>query len=271
MLVEDHGSGEPLVLVHGLATTRVIWRRVVPILSAERRVITLDVPGFGGSPPAGAGFDLEEVAARIAAELERAGVPHPFDLVGHSMGGAVALTLAGADPDAVRRLVLVAPAGLRPIPAPGGLAFGIAAAWGIALRRQASPLADLDWGRRLLMTPGTAAPSALPPAEVRAMLAASRGATRIAAALATVASADLRELVRSLPVPVGTVWGERDRIIPPGGVTTLLALRPEAPVRMVERAGHIPMMERPAAFATALDAVLAALSLPDNMRLVSTA
>jgi pimeloyl-ACP methyl ester carboxylesterase len=100
---DDRGSGEPLVLIHGLATTRVIWRHVLPLLSEGRRVITLDVPGFGESPPAGEGFDLHEVASRIAAGLGRAGVTKPFDLVGHSMGGAVALTLAALDPTAIRR------------------------------------------------------------------------------------------------------------------------------------------------------------------------
>lgn len=260
--LEQHGDGDPLVLIHGLATTRIIWRRVLPLLTPGRRVVTLDVPGFGASPPAGPGFVLEEVAARVAAALETEGLgaDAPFDLVGHSMGGAVALTLAERHPGAVRRLVLVAPAGLRSLPRPVARVSGLLAGPLVTVRRQGAILADVPWGRRLLISPGTADPAAMPPAEVRAMLAASRGAQRIPAALATVAAADLRPTLRALGVPVGVIWGAADRIIPVAGVDTVLQERPGAPVVRIARAGHIPMMERPTAFADALDTVLAALS-----------
>jgi pimeloyl-ACP methyl ester carboxylesterase len=256
---DSRGSGEPLVLIHGLATTRVIWRHVLPLLERGRRLVTLDVPGFGESPPAGPGFVLDEVAARIAAGLDSAGVEPPYDLVGHSLGGAVALTLAARDPDAIRRLVLVAPAGLRPMPASAARAFGAFAATAIPVRRRGAPLADFGLGRRLLMTPGTADPVSIPPADVRALLAASRGATRIAEALSTVACADLRPLLAKLPVPVGAVWGARDRIVPPGGTHTVQQIRPEAPTATVPGAGHILMVERPPEFAAALDDVLSRL------------
>lgn len=263
--LDDRGDGAPLVLIHGLATTRVIWRRVVPLLMHGRRVVTLDVPGFGDSPPAGDGFDLHIVAARVAAAVDAAGVPRPFDLVGHSMGAAVALTLAARDPGAVGRVVLVAPAGLRTMPVGVARAFGAGATAAIPVRRRLAGLADRPWGRRILMSPGTAEPEKLPPAEVRAMLDASRGATRIAQALATVASADLRPTVRDLPVALGAIWGAGDRIIPAGGIETLLALRPEVPIVRIERAGHIPMMERPPAFAEALVDLLEALSPLGNI------
>ena len=257
LALEEHGSGRPLVLVHGLATTRVVWRRVLPRLAAQRRVITLDVPGFGQSPAAGPGFALAQVADRIAAGLEP--LDEPFDIVGHSMGGAVALTFATRHPERVGRLVLVAPAGLRPLPALSARAFGAAAERAIPLRRRGAALADFGWGRRLLMTPGTADPASIPPSEVRALLAASRGATRIAEALSTVVSADLRPLLARLPLPVGAVWGTRDRIVPSGGIHTVLSLRPEAATATVGGAGHIAMVERPGPFADALDDVLSRL------------
>jgi pimeloyl-ACP methyl ester carboxylesterase len=269
--LDDRGSGPALVLIHGLATTRVIWRHALPLLSDGRRVITLDVPGFGESEPAGKGFVLDDVAERIAAGLERAGLEEPYDLVGHSMGGAVALSLAARAPGAIRRLVLVAPAGLRPMPAAAARAFGAFAARAIPLRRSGAPLADFGLGRRLLMTPGTADPVSIPAADVRAMLAASRGATRIAEALSTVASADVRPLLAKLPVHVGAVWGARDRIVPPGGIKTLQAVRPEAPIATVPDAGHILMMERPEAFASALEEVLDRLSRNGNMASAASA
>jgi pimeloyl-ACP methyl ester carboxylesterase len=251
--IDVEGAGAPLVLIHGLATTRVIWRRVLPLLKPGRRVFTLDVPGFGDSPPAGPGFDLDDVADRIHDALA---IDHPYDLVGHSMGAAVSLTLAKRNPAAVGRLVLVAPAGLRPMPLPAARALGAAASLAIPARRRAAGLADRAWGRRILMSPGTADPAQIPPAEVRAMLEASQGATRIAAALATAASADLRRAIRDLPTPLGLIWGESDRIIPPAGIETVLENRPQTAVQTIPQAGHIPMMERPEAFAEALHRLL---------------
>ena len=84
--LDDAGSGETLVLIHGLATTRRIWGLVAPGLRETRRVVAVDVPGFGGSPPVGRGFELESVAQRIADGLAEAGIPAPYDLVGHSLG-----------------------------------------------------------------------------------------------------------------------------------------------------------------------------------------
>src|SRR6201999_2957682 len=149
-------------LVHGLATTRVIWRRVVPLRPGT--VVAVDVPGFGDSPPAGPGFELETVADAIADGLGDT----PFALVGHSMGGAIAIVLAERHPERVKRLVLVAPAGLRQLPGPAAHAFGFAAERALPTRRLGAPLADLSWGRRLLMSPGTADPASIPPSEVRA-------------------------------------------------------------------------------------------------------
>ncbi|MGH2917576.1 MAG: alpha/beta fold hydrolase, partial [Solirubrobacteraceae bacterium] len=167
LAVDIGGRGEPLVLVHGLATTRSIWRRVAPRLERSRLVAALDVPGFGASAPAGPGFELGAVADRISAGLAHAGVPAPYDLVGHSMGGAIALTLATRHPDDVRSLVLVSPAGLRPVPGAVAEAVGAVAELYIPLRRIGAPLAGRAWGRRLLMTGGVVDGAALAPGEVR--------------------------------------------------------------------------------------------------------
>ena len=119
LAVEESGNGEALVLIHGLATARRIWDPVTPALAATRRVVTLDVPGFGESAPAGPGFEIEAVAQRIARGLAARGVRAPFDLVGHSMGAGIAAVLAADRPRAVRRVVLVAPAGLADVPGGG--------------------------------------------------------------------------------------------------------------------------------------------------------
>jgi pimeloyl-ACP methyl ester carboxylesterase len=248
LALERHGRGEPLVLIHGLGATRAIWRRAIPLLGGE--VISLDVPGFGASPPVGPGFALDDVADAIAAEL-----PDGFDLVGHSLGGAVALTLASRHADRVRRLVLVAPAGMHAYPELVGNVAGRLSEPLNALRRAGAPLADRAWGRRLLLAAGVSDAKSIPPSEVRMLVRASHGATRIREALAAAAAADLRPLLRALPLPVGAIWGAHDHVVPLRGLAALRECRPEAPVEIVERAGHIPMIERPAAFAAALERV----------------
>lgn len=254
------GTGDPLVLIHGLATTRTIWRHAAPRLAAGRQVVTLDVPGFGAARPVGRGFDLEVVSDRVAELLCASGIGEPYDLVGHSMGAAVALTLAALRPAAVRSLVLVSPAGLRPIPLAAAAALGVAAELYIPLRRRAAPLASWSWGRRLLMAGGVVDGAALEPAVVRQLVGASLGARRIGPALSAVASADLRGLLAGLPAPVGAVWGRDDRVIPPGGMQTVRRLRPEAICEVVDGAGHISMVEQPEAFVEALERVLVAIS-----------
>jgi pimeloyl-ACP methyl ester carboxylesterase len=129
LAIGEQGDGdEPLVLVHGAGTSSAIWRRAMGPLVEGRRVVAPDVPGYGGSPPAGRGFALEEVTERLADGLEEAGVPAPYDLVGHSMGGGIAILLAARHPERVRRLVLVAPAGMAALPrAVAGLLGAVAA------------------------------------------------------------------------------------------------------------------------------------------------
>src|SRR6202044_2951793 len=152
LAVEQWGEGnEPLVLIHGLATTRWIWDLVAPELAHERRVVTLDLPGFGESPPAGEGVEPGQGADRGA----RGVAPHrgrgPFALVGHSLGAMVAATLAVRRPRRVRRLILVAPAGLDVVPPALSKLFVGGVNPLLAVRRRLLPVADFEWGRRLLL------------------------------------------------------------------------------------------------------------------------
>lgn len=259
LAVEESGEGEPLVLIHGLATTRAIWTLVIPALGRSRRVITLDVPGFGDSDPAGTEFELEAVADRIARGLEAHGVTGPFDLVGHSLGAGIALTLAAAQPEGVRALVLAAPAGLAAYPRPAVrvLAGGVNRL--LAARRSLAPLTDLAWGRRLLLLTAVADAAALPPTQARLLVGASAGASRSSEALATIATADLRPLLELAPAALGLIWGEHDRTVPSRIARSISEPRPDAKLELIPGAGHVSMVERPEAFVRALTRLLARL------------
>lgn len=260
LAVEELGAGDPLVLIHGLAATRHVWSPVVSALSGSRRVVTLDLPGFGQSDPIGPGFDLDAVAELIARGLAARGVSGPYDLVGHSLGAGVALTLAAARPRLVRSLVLVAPAGFARIPRPLSLALTAGADGMLAARRRLAPLTDLRWGRRLLLAFAAADGASLSPAQARMIVEASATARRTAPALATITAADLRPLLRRAPAPLGLIWGTADRTVPASVAGLVRSERPDAELELIERAGHVAMIERPEAFVHALGALLTRLS-----------
>jgi pimeloyl-ACP methyl ester carboxylesterase len=263
--VEITGAGAPLVLIHGIATDSNIWAAVLPELARERTVVAVDLPGFGRSKPVGEGFELPEVAAAILAGLAERGVSTPFDLVGHSLGGGVAIQFAAQHPAAVRRLVLVAPAGLRPFPPAltallsRGQVVNFVSSGADALfaaRRGAAPLAELGWGRRLLLGLAVADGANVPPAVARGMLDASLNAKRTGPALATITTTDMRPLLAQITAPLGVIWGEADRTVPIRALEDLLQARPDAEVIRLPEIGHAPMVEAPDTFTTALLALI---------------
>lgn len=250
----DTGAGDPVVLIHGLAATHGIWHHVIPRL-AGRRVVAVDVPGFGSSPAAGPGFDLEQVARAIWDGLPT-DLAGPVTLVGHSLGSAVALTAACLEPERTAALVLCAPAGLRPLPPAAATALGALGGVAIDLRRMALPLAATPLGRRMLLGASAAAGDSVSEDDVIRMVTASDGATRVGAALETVTTVDLRPLLVKAPARFGVIWGAHDRVIPPSTVDVIRAERPDVLAEVVPGTGHVPMMERPAAFTAVLRQVL---------------
>jgi pimeloyl-ACP methyl ester carboxylesterase len=109
MEYEEHGAGQrPFVLVHGFTGSRDDFREQLPRLAERGRTLAPDLRGHGGSshPGGGAGYDLETLASDLAGFLDALGIEH-CDLLGHSMGGMVALRLALAEPGRVASLVLM--------------------------------------------------------------------------------------------------------------------------------------------------------------------
>jgi pimeloyl-ACP methyl ester carboxylesterase len=261
LAIRSEGSGPPLVLLHGIAADSSIWSAVTPTLARHWRVLAVDLPGFGGSEPVGEGFVLDEVADAILAGIREAGVEEPFALVGHSLGGAVAITLAARRPEAVGRLVLVAPAGVRPLPAPIsslllseelGRVISTGADAFLAARRGAAGLAELGWGRRLLLGLAVADGARIPPKVARLMLEASLHARRTGPALAAIAGADLAAVLARTAMPLSAIWGAADLTVPIRALEDVLAARPDARVEQMPDAGHVPMVEAPARFTDAL-------------------
>ena len=103
---EEHGSGEPLVLLHGGISAGEMFAPILPELAARRRVITVDLQGHGHTADIERPLRPQSMADDVAALIEHLGLASA-DVMGYSLGGFVALRVAIQHPQLVRRLVLV--------------------------------------------------------------------------------------------------------------------------------------------------------------------
>lgn len=109
-VAEDRGSGPVVILIHGIASSAITFRNVVPLLEGDYRCISIELLGFGGSPiPEHAEYTLKEHVDALARTIRSLRLREPFVLVGHSMGGLIAPRYAARHKKRVKRLVLVSP------------------------------------------------------------------------------------------------------------------------------------------------------------------
>lgn len=102
----DSGSGEPIILLHGIASNSTTWRNVTPLLPDNKRVVAFDLLGFGVSPkPDWATYNLDDHAKAVAATIKKLRLKR-VTLVGHSMGSLIAVHVASQYPKLVKQLVL---------------------------------------------------------------------------------------------------------------------------------------------------------------------
>jgi 3-oxoadipate enol-lactonase len=127
-MAADRASKEPLLLIAGLGQGTWVWRDVLPALKRDRPVIAFEAKGTGKLADVAARDSIAAMAADVSAELDR-----PAHVLGFSMGGYVALTLALAHPELVRSLILVATGGGGPgrVPRPRHVADAFAEALGL--------------------------------------------------------------------------------------------------------------------------------------------
>jgi len=109
---EISGTGEPLVLIHGMGSASTAWKPIRNELNQDFTVITVDLPGHGKTPYVkGQPMDPHSLATYVLEQLSSLGIVR-FHLAGNSLGGWVSLEMSSAAPDRVRSLIGIAPAGL---------------------------------------------------------------------------------------------------------------------------------------------------------------
>ena len=238
------GSGEPLVLLHGLLADARDWDDLA--IASGRPCLAVDLPGFGRShlPTRPR---ISAYAEDVVSGLERLAAG-PFGLVGHSLGGAVAAAMAERSPAATSGLALLAPAGFGRIPlaelvaVPGfrdvtrrllPLALGSSLALGVAYRTFVTNGERIDSG--ILARTKASAPTAVE--------AARRATEAVVAAGLSKRGFSRRGVVYDGPVSV--LWGACDRVVPPAHADAVVEALPQARVDVWPGMGHHPQRERP--------------------------
>lgn len=228
-------AGPPLLLVHGLGSNaNAFFRTLRPLARRFGRVFALDLPGNGFSPLPGTGpLSLQEHVAVLKA-FHREVVGAPAFVVGNSLGGGMALTLALEAPAAVRALGLVSPAGARVSEAR------------FAQLLDSFRVADVHGARALAhkLFHRPPLPLLFFADELRKMVS-TETVRRI---VAEVTTADLAtpEQLAGLTMPTLLVWGQSEKLLPYEGLDFFKAHLPHAEVHEVKGFGHMPQVERPA-------------------------
>jgi 3-oxoadipate enol-lactonase len=242
LFVLDEGQGEPVLLIPGLGYATWCWSRQVGPLSRAARVLALDNRGTGRSAKPPGPYSIHQMAEDALSVLTERGAV-PAHIVGASMGGYIAMTLAKCHPEAVRSLVLIATTiggpGSRPVPEDTLRAWRNAANLGAAgFARETMPLS---------FAPGWVDEH---PAEYEELLAHRLSApTPIDAWLAQFMACTgfLREGLQS-PIrhPTVIVHGTADRVVPYENAAHLAKAAPQASLVTLEGAGHLCWIERAA-------------------------
>jgi 2-hydroxymuconate-semialdehyde hydrolase len=249
------GDGPPVLLLHGSGpgtTGWGAWRPVAATLAGRHRVVVADQAGWGGTPvPRGlARPGLDGWTAQAAGLMDALGLAR-YAVVGHSMGGAVALALAAAHPDRVTRVVGVAAMGAPGLP----LTAALDRLWA-ARPGQARDLLGL------LFHDSACATAAAVAAREEAMAAGAETFAPLFPPPRARWVADLTISARalaSIAAPVLLVHGAQDRITPlREAALPLLDAVPDVRLHVLGRCGHVPAVEHPDAFLALLSDFLEA-------------
>jgi len=251
----DEGVGPPLVLIHGTSSSLHTWEGWVSRLSSHRRVVRLDLPGFGltGAAPDG-DYRPARYARVVGALLDQLGIARA-DVAGNSLGGRVALTFALDHPDRVRKLVLVDAAGLRGQRPPAIFRFART-----PVVNRLLTVVTPRWIIRQNLADVYGDPARIDDVLIdryAELTRAEGNRTALLGRLNGPPDPDLDDRLGEIHAPVLILWGERDRWIPLPFAERFKAGITGAKLVTWPDAGHVPMEELPEATAREADRFLA--------------
>ena len=248
----------PVVLLHGIGRSLEDWSAAHELLARDHRVLSTDLPGFGLSPAGPEKPGLGAFARAVVGVLDAVGEERPVHLMGNSLGGAVAMTVAAEHPERVASLLLANSAGFGREANVSPLPMLWAALSSLPLvGRRFRPLARaaaVRSNRNCFFDPALATPELL------------RHAARVGAQpdfratfLGTYRSIGLPvvgvlpgwrrallERIRASGLPVLVLWGDADAVLPAHHAEAAAAALPEARLHVFPDTGHMPQIERTA-------------------------
>jgi pimeloyl-ACP methyl ester carboxylesterase len=261
----DSGSGPAVMFIHGLTGSSRNWAHLVDKLNTDHRVLAPDLHGHGASAKPMGDYSLSAHAATLRDLLDRLGI-ETVTLVGHSLGGGIAMQFCYLFPQRVERLVLVSSGGfgrsvsplLRSATLPGAqLVLPLVASSWVRGRVEAvgRGFSKLGWQPSRDVTEAWRGFTSLADADARrAFLATTRSV--IDPGGQTVTACDHLPMVAEIPTLV--VWGTRDRMIPTWHATMAQKAIPGSRVELFEGAGHYPQLDQPERFAEVLSEFMSA-------------
>jgi pimeloyl-ACP methyl ester carboxylesterase len=243
MLAHDQtGDGPALVLLHFLGGHRRVWDGILPHLTGERRVVALDLPGFGASRPLAGAPTMGRLTDAVADTLAGLGLRRPA-VAGVSLGGAIAIELARRD--LVRTAVAISPVGFatRAEAAYARASLRATHAACRAMAAQVDRLAGQTAVRAALGAQMFARPWALPP-EAAADLV--RSVAHSPGVLPVLRAAMGHEVAAgAMTTPVTVAWGQRDALMRPRQGVRAVERLPFARLVPLAGCGHVPLWDDP--------------------------
>jgi pimeloyl-ACP methyl ester carboxylesterase len=241
LFYEEVGQGTPLILIHGYPMDHTVWQPILPGLRKCARVITPDLRGFGKSPVTSGTYSMRIMAEDILRLMDRLKIEKAV-LVGHSMGGYIALAFAHAYPGRLSGLGLVASQAEADAPERRHARLNIAddverkgvrvVADGMPVKLTNNPELAAKLHELIHVT-----------ASVEAVAGCQRGMAE---------RPDATAWLGDIAAPSVVIAGAQDGIIPVQKSQDMATLLGRSWLVLIEEAGHMPMMEAPERVADAL-------------------
>ena len=245
---EIQGKGQPLLLISGVGYGAWFWHKIVPGLAAHYQVITFDNRGAGGSSHSAGPYTVSMMAADTAGLLDALKIKKAH-VMGHSLGGFIAQELIVSRPDLVSKLVLASTnyGGMKVIPiTPEAMEVltnrdgdimelvkrGIAIACAPGFMEKQPALAQELINYRFT--------NPVPPPQYQAQVMAGAG-------MAALTDEQVDHRMTAIQVPTLILFGEFDRVVPPGNADFMAAKIAGAQIEILSGTGHIFAIEDPAA------------------------
>ncbi len=238
-------------MLHGIGRSLDDWTEQHDLLDHDHRIISLDLPGFGSTPPIATGMGLQSLADAAVATLDAPGEKRPVHIVGNSLGGAIAMTVHARHPGRVRSLSLKSSAGFgaEVTPALRIISLNGLGPWLLARN---SRISARRVERSLYADPSLATEARV---DLALELAAIPGrAASFRKALLSIGGirgtkpkwrADLLRNMLADPVPTLIMWGERDVVLPLVHLAAAAEALPHARTVMLPTTGHMAQAEQP--------------------------